>query len=655
MKLYLRILRYLRPHWGLLALSVLAMTLHAALDAFSLSLLSPFLAVLFSGGEFGPGGASEMFGGGAGRVVGSVMSMVIGTGADQRTPMQALYVVVAVIFVALLLKNMALYAQNYTTALVEGLVTRDLRNDIYAHLLRLGFPFFQRTRAGQIISRVTGDVDQMRSLVTNNLIKTVSSVIQAIALITFLVIISWRLTLVALVAIPPMVLLWTRFRKRLRKGVLRVLNAVGEVAGQLQETVAGMRLVKASGAEKWEERRFRALTQSQYKAFARNERWRKFFSPATEVVTAASIMVLVVYGSHLVLVERSMGATAFLTALLVAARLMTPLKAVAQYPSVVQPGLAAAERAMELLDAPVEVMDQPGARSLTAFERELRFEDVSFEYAPGSPVLRGIDLVVRPGEVVALVGPSGAGKSTLADLVPRFYDPTHGRVTLDGVDVRELKLQDVRALLGIVTQETILFHDTVRANIAYGRDGARQDGIEAAARAANAHEFIARLPQGYDTVLGERGTRLSGGQRQRIAIARALLRNPPILILDEATSALDTESERLVQQAVEELMAHRTVLVIAHRLSTIRRATQILVLDGGEIVERGTHDELLAHGGTYRRLYDMQFGMQPPGAPEAAERDLDPDVDADDGAGSARAADIPDDAQSITGAGDRAA
>ena len=308
---------------------------------------------------------------------------------------------------------------------------------------------------------------------------------------------------------------------------------------------------------------------------------------------------------------------------------------------------------MELLDAPVEVMDQPGARSLTAFERELRFEAVSFEYAPGSPVLRGIDFVVRPGEVVALVGPSGAGKSTLADLVPRFYDPTHGRVTLDGVDIRELKLQDVRALLGIVTQETILFHDTVRANIAYGMDAATQDDIESAARAANAHEFIALLPQGYDTVLGERGTRLSGGQRQRIAIARALLRNPPILILDEATSALDTESERLVQQAVEELMAHRTVLVIAHRLSTIRRATQILVLDGGEIVERGTHDELLAHGGTYRRLYDMQFGMQPPGALEAAEPGAGR-VDADDGVESAPA-DIPDDAQSITGAGDRAA
>jgi len=607
MNVYRRVLRYLRPHAGLLAVAVLAMTMHAALDAFSLTLLAPFLKVLFSGG--GAGEAGALFGGGAaGQVMEWVMGVALGDG--RRTQMQALYAVVGVIFVALLLKNVALYVQTYASIVVEGLVTRDLRNDIYAHLLHLGFPFYQRTRAGQIISRVTGDVDQMRGLVTGNLIRAASSVVQALVLTGVLVAISWRLTLVALLAIPPMILLWTRFRKRLRRGVLRVLDAVGEVAGQIQETVSGIRLVKASGAEGWEERRFRALTQRHYKALTRNERWRKFFSPATEVVTAASILVLVIYGSHLVLVERSMAPAAFLTALLVAARLMTPLKAVAQYPSIVQPGLAAAERAFELLDTPVEVIDPPGARAVDAFARELRFEGVGFEYASGTPVLEEVDLAVRPGEVVALVGPSGAGKSTLADLVPRFYDPTAGRVTLDGTDLRELKLKDLRALLGIVTQETILFHDTVRANIAYGMEGAAQEAVEAAARAANAHEFIAQLPQGYDTVLGEKGTRLSGGQRQRIAIARALLRNPPILILDEATSALDTESERLVQQAIEQLMEERTVLVIAHRLSTVRRADQILVLEAGRIVERGTHDELVSAGGLYRRLYDMQFGVE---------------------------------------------
>ncbi|HEX6912646.1 MAG TPA: ABC transporter ATP-binding protein, partial [Longimicrobium sp.] len=346
------------------------------------------------------------------------------------------------------------------------------------------------------------------------------------------------------------------------------------------------------------------------RAHVKNERWRKFFTPATEMITAVSILAMLWYGSWLVLNEGSMIPETFLAFLLFAGKLMSPVKFIAQFPATVQPGLAAADRAFELLDAPVEVFDQPGALPVDAFREAVRFEGVGFEYAPGSPVLRDIEMSIRPGEVVALVGPSGAGKSTLADLLPRFYDPTSGRITLDGRDVRTLKLKDLRALLGIVTQETILFHDTVRANIAYGRNDATQAEVEAAARAANAHEFISQLPERYDTVLGEKGTRLSGGQRQRIAIARALLRNPPILILDEATSALDTESERLVQQAIEELMAHRTVLVIAHRLSTVRRADQIVVVDAGRIVERGTHDELVARGGLYRRLYDMQFGAE---------------------------------------------
>jgi subfamily B ATP-binding cassette protein MsbA len=303
---------------------------------------------------------------------------------------------------------------------------------------------------------------------------------------------------------------------------------------------------------------------------------------------------------------------------------MVPVKFIAQYPSNVQPGLAAGERAFELLDAPIEVVDRRDAAPFPGFRDAIRFERVGFAYGGGTPVLEEVELSIRPGEVVALVGPSGAGKSTLADLVPRFHDPTAGRITLDGVDLRVLRLAELRGMLGIVTQETILFHDTVRHNIAYGIADAPHEEVEAAARAANAHEFIAALPEGYDTVLGEKGTRLSGGQRQRIAIARALLRNPPLLILDEATSALDTESERLVQQAIDEVMEHRAVLVIAHRLSTVRRADQIVVLEGGRIVQRGTHDELVRSEGLYRRLHELQFAdedRRPPPQNEAPRAD----------------------------------
>jgi subfamily B ATP-binding cassette protein MsbA len=332
----------------------------------------------------------------------------------------------------------------------------------------------------------------------------------------------------------------------------------------------------------------------------------------TEMMAALGTVALLWVGARLVVHQQLTGAE-FISFLALSIKLFAPVKNVAKFPATAQPGLVAAERVFEFLDAPVEIRDSPNAVPFAGLEREIAFEEVTFAYREGEPVLEGISFRVPQGSVVAMVGPSGAGKSTVVDLVGRFYEVTGGRITMDGIDIRDLRLAELRGQLGIVSQETVLFHDTVRANIAYGRPDASDEAIEAAARAANAHDFIAAMPLGYGTLVGERGTELSGGQRQRIAIARAILRDPPILIFDEATSALDTESERLVQDAIQRLLEGRTVFVIAHRLSTVQRADQILVMERGGIVERGDHATLLAAGGLYQRLYELQF--QDPAAP----------------------------------------
>ena len=604
MTLYLRILRYLRPHTGTLAASGVATLVFAALDAFSLVLIIPFLQALF-----GAQGAAVTAG--AGRL-GAVLDVTVGRWVDLRgDPLTAVQGIILFILSVFLLKNLVDFLRSYLVARVEQGVTRDLRRHAYNHLLELDLGFFGRTRMGQIVSRLISDVEQLRTLVTRELARTVSSLFEFVAAMTFMVAISWKLTVAAFLVIPLTMGIWGPLVRKLRRGDRRVLDLAGEVNSQIQETLSGIRLVKASGAEGHERGRFRRLTEDYFRTFVRTERLRAVAAPLTEMLAAVGTVILLWYGARLVLVGGELTGEAFIGFVALSTKLYAPVKYFSKLPASIQPGLVGAERIFEFLDAPIEIRDRPGARPFPGLRRELRFEGVSFEYRLGQAVLTDVDLLVSQGSVVALVGPSGGGKSTLVDLLGRFHDPSAGRITVDGVALSEFTIATLRASLGVVSQETVLFHDTVRANVAYGMPNASQADIERAGRAAYAHDFVSVLPHGYDTVVGERGTQLSGGQRQRLAIARAILRDPPILVFDEATSALDNESERLVQAAIERLLEGRTVFVIAHRLSTVQRADQIVVLDQGRVVEKGEHATLLARGGLYRKLHDLQFADPP--------------------------------------------
>jgi subfamily B ATP-binding cassette protein MsbA len=584
--------------------TIVANFIGAALDGYAFALLIPFLNALFDKPQLplGQGWVNDF------------LHATIGKLLDPADPMGSLKHVIIIILATVAVKNLFIWLAGSLGAELQEYVTRDLRDSVYRHLQRLPVGYFTRTRTGQILSRVLSDTEQTRTLITQLVTRALSATALVIIYIAYLAGISVRLTLIALVAAPVLTLALQPLLRRLRRGYRRVRSDHGEMMSVLQESVSGVRLMKTFGAERHEEARFVEASHRYAGGSVRMARVALVAQPVTETLGTLITVLLLWVGAHLVLVDGSLQASQFLVFLTFVMRLLQPLKQLSQIPAVAQNAFAASERLFDVLDSPTEQALDKGTRTADGFHDALVFEGVSFAYDPNDgPVLQDIDLTARRGDVIALVGASGAGKTSLVDLIPRLYEPTEGRILLDGVDTRDIKLSSLRSLMGIVSQETVIFNDSVRNNIAYGKVGVYTgEQIEAAARAANAHSFITELPQGYDTPLGERGTRLSGGQRQRIAIARALLVDPPILILDEATSALDTESERLVQEAIDRLLKGRTVLVIAHRLSTIQYATEILVMDRGRIVERGTHLELLERQGAYHRLHSMQFGDREP-------------------------------------------
>jgi subfamily B ATP-binding cassette protein MsbA len=599
--MYGRLLRFLRPYRWRMAGNILFSLVAAGLEVFSLTLLVPFLQALWQQDVLP---AVPTTATGSLDRIGQAHHWLIGLFLNRNDQLGSITAVIVAILAITAVKNVFSWLAGQLGASMQEYITRDLRDSVFRHLVRLPLSYFQTTKAGQIISRILVDTEQTKIVVTEVVTRTIQNLAQVLVTIVVLVYWNWKLALLSLVVAPLLTAGLQPILRRLRRAHRELRHEYGEITSVLQETVGGIRLVKAFRGEDYERARFVRASHGYSRGMVRVNRVALLSQPLTEMIGTTIAVLILWIGAQDVFAERMLPATLIAFMILVM-RLLPPLKQFSQAPTAAQQSFAAAERLFDVLDRHVE--PDTGTVTTKGLRDSIRVENVSFSYG-AEPVLQDISFTARRGEIIALVGPSGAGKTTLVDLIPRFYQPKSGKILIDGVDSRDLTLESLRSLTGIVSQDTVLFHDTVRNNIAYGAGGKFTDAqVEAAARAANAHEFIAVLPQRYETMLGERGTRLSGGQRQRIAIARALLVDPPILILDEATSALDTESERLVQEAIDRLLSGRTVFVIAHRLSTVVHANLILVLDGGRVVERGTHEELLARGGSYHRLHSLQF------------------------------------------------
>ena len=570
--LLVRLVRdHVRPHMGRLALAVLCMAFAAGSTAALAYLMEPVLDQIFL--------------------------------EKDRTLL--IVVPIAVIGITLI-RGAATYGQAVLMAFVGQRVIADLQSRIFAHILRFDLAFFQDTASGRLVSRLTNDVNMMRNAVSNALTGVVKDTLTLLFLVGVMFEKDWKLALIACVVFPIAIYPITKLGRRMRRVSTSALNELGLFTARLNETFQGARHVKAYNRERFESARTDRLIESVFRLIFKQQRVRAAATPIMETLGGIFIAVLILYGGWQV-IEGALtpGAFfAFVTAMLLAYR---PLKALANLNASLQEGLAASQRVFDLLDTEPRIAEAPDARPLKVRGGAVALDRVSFTYPNGAPALLDVTLDIPAGETVALVGPSGAGKSTVLNLIPRLYDVDEGTVSIDGTDVRTATVESVRDAVALVSQEAVLFDESVHANIAYGRIGASDDDIAAAAQAAGAHRFIEELPNGYDTIIGEHGVKLSGGQRQRLSIARAMLKDAPILLLDEATSALDAESERQVQDALRSLMRGRTTLVIAHRLSTVREANRIYVLENGRLAETGTHRSLLAANGVYARLHAVQF------------------------------------------------
>ncbi len=631
MKLYLRLLAYLKPFWKLIVVSVVLTLFYILFNNLSLWVSVDFIRELFDPQNVEAALTVESD---------SPMKAIPGTEPDAKDPVgrqslqeggsayqkinqaikqfiiqdnrfDTLKIVCLVIFFSYLLKNIIFYLRRVLNNLIELKVILNLRNDLYKTIIRLPISHFERQHTGKLTSIAFNDVSSVNVVLTSTFGKLILTPLQILANLAILVMISWKLSLITFLIVPVAGYVIVKIGQSIRRRSRRVFSQIANVMAVFQESVSSIRIVKAFTNEGRQEKTFWDATRMHFKLLFRANRLSFLSSPLTETLSVLLLITLLWYGGNKVYTGAGLSAEDFMRYLVFLFTIFQPLKELSGLNNRIQTGMSAAERIFHILDENKEVYDKPGAKKLTGFGDSIVFDAVSFRYnEEDQQVLHDINLTIERGEMVAFVGPSGAGKSTLVDLIPRFYDLGIGSISIDGTDVQDYSLHSLRKQIGVVTQESILFNDTVKMNIAYGLDGVSDEQIVEAAKSANALEFILNMEDGMETVIGEKGVKLSGGQKQRLSIARAIFKNPPILILDEATSALDSESERLVQEAIDKLMKNRTVLVIAHRLSTIIHADKIVCMNRGRIEGIGSHEILLNDSSTYRRLYEIQFRHQ---------------------------------------------
>ncbi|MBO5810096.1 MAG: ABC transporter ATP-binding protein [Bacteroidales bacterium] len=598
-----RVLGYVKPYWGSVTMNIVFTILATIFSLFSFSMIVPFLNLLFNPDnlitvkpEFSLSSDALL------ETMNYYISSII---ISKGQKMALLFICVMLVF-AFFLRNLTTYMASYYMAAVRVNSIKDLRAELYNKILVLPLSFYSKQKKGDIIARITTDLQEIEVSIMNYLDVFIKSPITIIAYFAYMLGVSWELTLFVLCVLPIGGLVIGKIGKSLKKDSKEGMTRLSNIIANIEETISGLRIIKAFNAIDYTNEKFEEQNYGYSKLLKFVHRKRDLSSPMSELLSAIVISIVLWFGSTLILSgDATITAANFIAYIVVFSQIIPPAKSFSHGFYNLQKGMASAERVFEIIDADEVIVQKDNAKSITEFKDSIKYNNVVFRYGK-EDVLKNINLTVGKGKMVALVGESGGGKSTMVDLLPRFYDVCEGSITIDGNDIRDYKIADLRGLMGIVSQESILFNDTVHNNIAFGMHNATREDVVEAAKVANAHEFIMQLENGYDTYIGDRGMNLSGGQRQRLSIARAVLKNPPILILDEATSSLDTESEKLVQDALAKVMSNRTSVVIAHRLSTIQNADDIVVLAKGNIVEQGKHDELIAKNGVYKRLTDLQ-------------------------------------------------